>query len=153
MQDVVWSPTPAYVERANVTRFMRAHGIGTYDELVRRSIEDIAWFWDAVVRDLDIGFVDPYDEVLDTSAGVEWATWFRGGTLNLAAQCVDHWSSRTPAATAVRWEGEDGEVRVWTYAELRRETDRLARGLRRSASGPPRRSASSCRWRRRRSPP
>ena len=63
MQDVVWSPTPAYVERANVTRFMRAHGIGTYDELVRRSVEDIAWFWDAVVRDLDIEFVDPYDEV------------------------------------------------------------------------------------------
>ena len=27
-------------------------------------------------------------------------------------------------------EGEDGEVRVWTYAELRQETDRLARGLR-----------------------
>jgi acetyl-CoA synthetase len=129
VQDVVWSPTPAYVERANVTRFMGAHGIGTYDELVRRSVEDVAWFWDAVVRDLDIGFAEPYDEVLDTSAGVEWATWFRGGTLNLAAQCVDHWSSRTPAATAVRWEGEDGEVRVWTYAELRRETDRLARGL------------------------
>jgi len=129
VQDVVWSPTAAYVDRANVTRFMRAHGIGTYDELVRRSIEDIAWFWDAVVRDLDIGFVDPYDEVLDTSAGVEWTTWFRGGTLNLAGQCVDRWSARTPDATAVRWEGEDGEVRVWTYAELRRETDRLARGL------------------------
>ncbi len=35
-------------------------------------------------------------EVLDTSAGVEWATWFRGGTLNLAAQCVDRWSAPHP---------------------------------------------------------
>ena len=49
MQDVVWSPSPEYVERANVTRFMRAHGIETYEELVARSVGDIAWFWDAVV--------------------------------------------------------------------------------------------------------
>ena len=74
MQDVVWSPTAAYVDRANVTRFMRAHGIGTYDELVRRSIEDIAWFWDAVVRDLGIEFYEPYRQVLDTSAGIPWST-------------------------------------------------------------------------------
>ena len=34
VQDVVWTPSPEYVERANVTRFMRAHGIATYEELV-----------------------------------------------------------------------------------------------------------------------
>ena len=130
MDDVVWSPTPAYVERANVTRFMRAHAIGTYEELVRRSVDDIAWFWAAVVRDLDIEFFEPYDQVIDTSRGVEWTTWFTGGTVNLAHQCVDRWAARTPAAPAVVWEGEDGETRALTYAELRAETDRLARGLR-----------------------
>jgi len=64
---VLWTPAPEYVEGANVTRFMRAHGIGDYDELVRRSVADIEWFWDAVVRDLDIGFLEPYDRVLDDS--------------------------------------------------------------------------------------
>jgi acetyl-CoA synthetase len=127
---VVWSPSPEYVERANVTRFMRAHGIDSYDELVARSVGDVAWFWDAVVRDLRIEFLEPYDQVLDTSHGVEWATWFAGGKTNLAHQCVDVWAERTPDAPAVVWESEDGEVRRWSYLELREVTDRLAHGLR-----------------------
>ncbi len=129
MTDVIWSPTPGYVERANVTRFMRAHAIDTYDELVRRSVADVGWFWDAVVGDLDIEFLEPYEQVLNLSRGVEWATWFEGGRVNLAHQCVDRWARSTPDAPAVVWEGEDGDTRTWTYAELRRETDRLARAL------------------------
>ena len=94
--DIIWSPTSEYVERANVTRFMRAHGIETPQELVERSVDDVAWFWDAVVHDLDIEFLEPYQEVLDVSRGVEWATWFGGGRLNLAHQCVDRWAVATP---------------------------------------------------------
>jgi len=130
VQDVVWTPSPEYVERANVTRFMRAHEIDTYDELVARSVGDIVWFWDAVVRDLGISFLAPYDEVLDTSRGVEWATWFTGGKTNVAHQCVDVWADRTPEAVAVVWEAEDGAVRRVTYRALRELTDRLAHGLR-----------------------
>jgi len=126
---VVWSPTPAYIERANVTRFMRVHGIATYEELVRRSVEDVAWFWDAVVQDLAIPWMEPYERVLDTSDGPEWARWFVGGRTNLAWVCVDRWAEATPDAVAVRWEGEDGATAAWTYAELRAETDRAARGL------------------------
>jgi acetyl-CoA synthetase len=109
---------------------MRAHGIDDYDDLVRRSIDDIGWFWDAVVDDLDLEFFEPYSDVFDVSAGVEWTTWFTGGMVNLAHQCVDRWAARTPDAPAVIGESEDGSVRTWTYAELRRQTDRLARGLR-----------------------
>jgi acetyl-CoA synthetase len=130
VQDVVWSPSPEYVERANVTRFMRAHGIESYDELVARSVDDVGWFWDAVVHDLGISFLTPYERVLDTSRGVEWATWFIGGKTNLAHQCVDVWADRTPESVAVVWEGEDREVRRVTYRELRELTDRLAHGLR-----------------------
>ena len=82
-----------------------------------------------MVRDLEIEFFEPYEQVLDTSRGVEWATWFTGGRLNLAHQCVDRWSGATPGAPAVVWEGEGGHTRAWTYADLRRETDRLARAL------------------------
>ena len=109
---------------------MRTHDIATYEELVARSVGDIEWFWDAVVRDLGISFLTPYEQVLDTSRGVEWATWFLGGKTNLAHQCVDVWADRTPEAPAVVWEGEDGEVRRVTYRELRELTDRLAHGLR-----------------------
>jgi acetyl-CoA synthetase len=130
VQGVVWSPSPQDIEGANVMRLMRAHGIDDYDDLVRRSIDDIGWFWDAVVDDLDLEFFEPYSDVFDVSAGVEWTTWFTGGMVNLAHQCVDRWAARTPAAPAVIGESEDGSVRTWTYAELRRQTDRLARGLR-----------------------
>ena len=130
MQDVVWSPSPDYVEGANVTRFMRRHGIGTSDELIARSVGDVSWFWDAVVEDLGIPWLSPYERVLDTSDGPEWARWFVGGRTNLAHACVDVWSERTPDAPAVLWEGEDGATGSWTYAELRRQTDALAAGLR-----------------------
>jgi acetyl-CoA synthetase len=129
MNDVVWRPSEDYIERANVTRFMRAHGIETYEELSRRSQDDVEWFWDAVVRDLGIRFVEPYRKVLDTSGGIPWAKWFVGGRTNLALTCVDQWAERTPNAAAVLWEGEDGEVRRVTYRELREMADRLAHGL------------------------
>ena len=128
--DIVWNPSDDYVERANVTRFMRAHGIGSYEELVRRSQDDIEWFWDAVVTDLGIEFFEPYAKVLDTSEGIPWATWFRGGTVNLAHNCVDRWAERTPDKVAALWEGEDGSTRSVTYAELREMSDRAAHGLR-----------------------
>jgi acetyl-CoA synthetase len=124
--DVAWRPDAASIEATNVSRFQRAHGIATFDELVRRSIDEPAWFWDAVVQFLGIPFAEPYTSVLDTSRGIEWATWFDGGKLNLADVCVDRWAASAPDRIAVRWEGEDGTQRSWTYAELRREVDGLA---------------------------
>jgi acetyl-CoA synthetase len=129
VSDVVWRPTEDYIDRANVTRFMRKHGIESYEELIHRSQDDIEWFWDAVVEDLGIRFAQPYDKVIDTSAGIPWAKWFVGGRTNLALTCVDQWADRTPDALAVLWEGEDGEVRRVTYRELREMADRLAHGL------------------------
>ncbi|MFL5798814.1 MAG: AMP-binding protein [Actinomycetota bacterium] len=134
--DIVWSPSADYVERANVTRFMGTHGIGSYEELVKRSQDDVEWFWDAVVRDLGIEFFEPYTQVLDTSDGVPWSRWFTGGRVNLAHNCVDRWAERTPDRVAVLWEGEDGAVRRMTYAELRETADRLAHGLRGLGVGP-----------------
>jgi acetyl-CoA synthetase len=129
MSEPAWRPTPEYTQHANVTRLMRAHGIDSYDELVRRSQDDIAWFWDAVVKDLGIEFFTPYRSVVETPNGIAWAIWFAGGTINAAHNCVDKHAAARPDAPAVVWEGEDGEVRRLTYAELREATDRLANGL------------------------
>jgi acetyl-CoA synthetase len=130
VSEIVWSPSEDYVERANVTRFMRSHGIASYDELVKRSQDDIEWFWDAVVKDLGIEFYRPYTQVLDQSKGKPWATWFTGALVNLAYNCVDRWAQATPDRVAVLWEGEEGTVRSVTYAELLEMSNRLANGLR-----------------------
>ncbi|MGI8793465.1 MAG: AMP-binding protein [Acidimicrobiales bacterium] len=119
----------------NVGRFMAAHGIDSFDDLLRRSVDDMEWFWAAVVEFLGIPFATRWDTVLDTSAGIEWATWFGGATLNAAAVCVDQHATTTPDRVAITWEGEDGEVRAWTYGELRAQADGLAHLLRRRGIG------------------
>ena len=38
--DVIWRPTPERIERARLTRFMRAHGLASLEALQRRSVDD-----------------------------------------------------------------------------------------------------------------
>ena len=129
MPDVVWTPSEEVLARANVVRLMGRHGFDDYWELVRRSQEDPGWFWPAAIEDMDLDFFRPWDEVVDLSRGPEWATWFVGGTVNVAWNCVHRWSERTPDAVGAVFAGEDGERREWTFAELSRATTRLAEGL------------------------
>ena len=127
----VWRPTPEVAERSRIARFMRAHGIGTLAELQRRSVADLEWYWDAVVRDLGVRWTAPYTRVLDDSSGVAWPTWFPGGRLNLTDNCVDrHVDAGRGAKPAIVWEGDDGHSRTLTYAELAAEVNRLANALR-----------------------
>lgn len=124
-----WTPDPAAVAGSNVARLAKALGVAP-SELRRRSVEDIAAFWDAVVKSLPIDFSHPYSAVLDTSAGIPWTRWFVGGRLNVAYNCVDrHALSDRADALALIWEGEDGAVRRLTYRELHAETNRFANGL------------------------
>ncbi len=127
--DVVWTPDPEAASRTNVARFQRQHGLRDFAALVARSIDEPEWFWDAVVDFLGIPFADRYTSVVDTTRGIEWATWFNGGRMNLAVACVDRWADASPQRPAIVWEGEDGEQRSWTYAELRLEVDSLAAHL------------------------
>ncbi|MBX3312985.1 MAG: AMP-binding protein [Actinobacteria bacterium] len=131
----IWEPDPATAAGTNVGRFQSQHGLASFDDLLARSIDDPAWFWGAVVDFLGLPFTEPYDQVLDTSDGIPWARWFTGGRTNLATMCVDRWVDATPDAEAVRWEGEDGEVRVLTYADLGRHVDALATLLRERGIG------------------
>src|SRR5204863_3046114 len=61
--------------------------------------------------------------------GPEWATWFVGGQLNMAWNCVHRWAERRPEAVGAVFAGENGERREWTFAELSRAVTRLAESL------------------------
>jgi len=125
-QSFAWTPTQEYIERSNIWRFMQKYNIRDYHELVRRSTEDIEWFWDAVVTELQIEFFEPYKKVLDVSQGIPWAKWFVGGKVNIAHNCVDKHARARPEKLALIWEGEDGSVRHVSYRELYEQTNRLA---------------------------
>ncbi|MCU1458921.1 MAG: AMP-dependent synthetase, partial [Actinomycetia bacterium] len=132
MSDYVWSPTTDYIENANVTRLARTNGIATLAELRARSVADIGWYWDAVVRDLQLQFRTPYSEVVDISQGIEHPDWFIGGTLNVADACLTRWACdpQTADRPAVVHEAEDGTTQTLTFAEVEDQVRRAAAGLR-----------------------
>jgi acetyl-CoA synthetase len=127
--EVVWQPDAETLERANVVRLMRRHGLDDYRELVRRSIDDPEWFWAAVVEDLGIEFAEPWTQVLDVSRGPEWTTWFVNGKLNVAWNCVHRWAAERPAGTAAVFRGEDGARRELSFGELSSQVTKLAEAL------------------------
>ncbi|MBA2475621.1 MAG: AMP-binding protein [Actinobacteria bacterium] len=130
MTPVVWTPSDERRERANLTRLMRRLGCGSYRELHRLSVSEPERFWPELLDDLGIRFSTPWHTVLDTSRGIEWATWFVGARLNLAWNCVHRWAeSERAGAEAAVWQAEDGARSSLSFAELSSEVARLAEGL------------------------
>ena len=85
-------------------------------------------FWAEFAKELQ--WDRPWKKVL------EWkppkAKWFLGGKLNIAYNCVDrHVEAGRGDKVAYYWEGEpEGDRREVTFAELQRETTKLANALR-----------------------
>ena len=125
-----WVPTREQLEAANIVRLARRLGCTDYPELHRASIEEPDRFWRAVRDDLAIPFAHDWECVLDDSHGVEWTTWFSGARLNLAEACVHRWARELGAEEAAVWQAEDGTRTSLSWAELSRETTRLAEALR-----------------------
>jgi acetyl-CoA synthetase len=129
--DIAWRPTREYRERSRLAAFMARHGIASYNDLLRRSTEDLEWFWTAVFEDLRIEFYRPYRQLLDTSRGIAWARWCIGGQLNIVHNCVDKWiGTQVERKAALRWEGEEALTRVISYAELYADVNRCANAFR-----------------------
>jgi len=124
--EIAWSPSPEEAAGTNTARFMRAHGIATFDELVIRSAADPEWFWAATVEFLGLPFDPPWTAVRDTSRGHPWATWFTGSGFNLSVACLDRWAAADPARLAIRSQKESGETRELDYGGLLEEVERLA---------------------------
>lgn len=129
--EIVWRPTSDQVEHSRLKRFMDKHGLKTFADLMHRSTTDLDWFWDAVLRDLEIEFYEPYSKVVDLSKGVEWLAWCVDGVLNIVHNCLDK-RSGTPLAdkVALIYEGEEGTVRKLSYGQLYREVNKAANALR-----------------------
>ncbi|BBH65705.1 acetyl-coenzyme A synthetase [Actinoplanes sp. OR16] len=70
-----------------------------------------------------------WDQVLDWS-NPPFAKWFVGGELNIAYNCVDrHVEAGHGDKVAIHWEGEPGDSRAVTYAELLKSVSQAANTL------------------------
>src|SRR5690606_15849202 len=73
----------------------------------------------------------------DITEGPSSARWCVGGTTNVVLNCLDRRRDAPEYGRPVlEWEGEDGATSTWSFADLDRETSRLAWGLRRLGLGP-----------------
>ena len=123
---VVWRPDEELLRDSNVARFMTRERVPDFPTLLARSIDQPEWFWSAVIDFLGLHYEGAMEQVLDTSDGIAWARWFAGSKWNIAFNCVDDYP---PEQIAIVWEGEDGETREITGAELREMTDKIAYAL------------------------
>ena len=129
--EFVWHPTPELIAQSNLQRFIEKHALGSYGKLMRRSTTDIAWFWDTVLRDLDIQFYKPYSRVVDLSEGKPWARWCVDGEMNVVHNMLDKYAGTpTNEKIAIKSETENGTTRTLSYKELREEVNKMAGALR-----------------------
>ncbi|MCY4731427.1 AMP-binding protein [Natronomonas gomsonensis] len=130
--EVVHEPDDAFVESTNVYAFMEKYGIDDYEELIERTTSEVEWFWDELPDYLDIEWYEEYDSVRDDSEGPQFTDWYPGGKLNVAHNTVDRYAaadSERRNKVACIWEGEDGDVRNFTYHELSRTSNQVANYL------------------------
>jgi acetyl-CoA synthetase len=95
-------------------------------EVFERAAADPEGYWAECAERLD--WFEPWDRVL------EWtpphAKWFVGGRLNVSYNCLDrHVAAGRGDRAALMWEGEPGDRRTYTYAELLEEVSRFANAL------------------------
>jgi acetyl-CoA synthetase len=108
-------PSEEFAAQANATA-----------EWYDRSAADREAFWAEQADRLH--WHQKWDRVLEWDA--PFAKWFVGGKLNVAYNCVDrHVEDGHGEQVAFHWEGEPGDTRTITYADLKSEVCKAANAL------------------------
>ncbi|MCK9792955.1 acetate--CoA ligase [Isoptericola sp. 4D.3] len=110
-------PSPAFAAQANAQ-----------PELYEAAEADRLEFWAQQAREL-VTWSTPFTQTLDWS-GAPVAKWFADGKLNAAYNAVDrHVEAGLGDRVALHFEGEPGDTRTVTYADLQQEVSRAANAL------------------------
>jgi acetyl-CoA synthetase len=111
-------PPPDFASRARVRD----------PEIYARAAADAERFWEGEAQALR--WFEPWRKVLVWDETSKVARWFDGGTINASFNCLDrHVAAGHGEQVAYFWEGEPGDAARITYADLLRETCRLANAL------------------------
>jgi acetyl-CoA synthetase len=100
-----------------------------YKKLYDESINSPDTFWPKVANELH--WFKKWDKLLDWS-NPPFAKWFVGGKINISDNCLDRHLATKGNKTAILFEGEPGDARKITYAELHKEVCKFANVLKNS---------------------
>ena len=120
-EDRKFSRSSEFVDAAHIS------GDEAYRALYEKSIQDPEAFWAEAAGELH--WFKKWDTVLD-EADAPFFKWFDGSRTNLSYNCLDrHIDAGLGDKIAIHWEGEPGDSRDITYAQLHLEVCRLANAL------------------------
>jgi acetyl-CoA synthetase len=125
------SETSSHTDTAATRRYPPAEelaaGANAGPDVYEEAARDRRAFWEKAARRLS--WEQEWDQVLDWS-NPPFAKWFVGGKLNVAYNCLDrHVEAGHGDQVAYYWEGEPGDTRTLTYAELTTEVCKAANAL------------------------
>ncbi|MGN6756253.1 MAG: acetate--CoA ligase, partial [Thermomicrobiales bacterium] len=104
----------------------QAHALVKDDSIYKQAEADFEAFWAEQAKTLD--WYEPWQQVLDWQ--LPYAKWFVGGKLNASVNCLDrHVQAGRGDRVAYYFEGEPGDRKTVTYAELLDEVCRCANAL------------------------
>ena len=105
----------------------KAAALTSDDSLYREADADYEAFWARQAREL-LTWNSDFDTTLEWE--LPFAKWFVGGTLNVSENCLDrHVANGIGDRVAYHWEGEPGDTRTITYANLLDEVKKFANVL------------------------
>jgi len=105
----------------------KGNALTSDDSLYREADADYEAFWARQAREL-LTWNSDFTTTLEWE--LPFAKWFVGGTLNVSENCLDrHVANGIGDRVAYHWEGEPGDTRTITYADLLEEVKKFANVL------------------------
>jgi acetyl-CoA synthetase len=122
---------PAEPTENNISRFMKKYDINNYDSLLKKSTENIEWYWDAVNEDLHLKWFNKYDKVIEnqSDSGFINSRWFVNGKCNIISNVIDKNLIHNSTGIAYIFEDEGGNVTRISFDDLDKQVNRVAAAL------------------------
>jgi acetyl-CoA synthetase len=117
----LFHPSPAFSQQAHIK------SLEEYEHFYEKAAADPQKFWEDLAHK-ELHWFEKWHTVLDWQP--PFAKWFEGGKINLSYNCLDrHLTTWRRNKAALIWEGEPGDSRTLTYAQLHREVCQFANVL------------------------
>lgn len=117
----LFQPSAEFSQKAQIK------SLQDYEQLYERAKANPEAFW-AELAEQELHWFQKWDQVLDWQP--PFAKWFVNGKINISYNCIDrHLTTWRRNKAALIWEGEPGDSRTLTYAQLHREVCQFANVL------------------------